>query len=144
VVARRRLCLRIAPSASIDDVAGVAVLGLPASIKDPLPGRRSALVGWLPRRATCVNGRLLALGTAVVPRIALLAYAGCRAFGLLHDRLLDECPCLMVQVSCLGRRGCGHGPEPRRNCDELLARSRWRVWVVDVEVGVDALAGLLA
>jgi hypothetical protein len=28
--------------------------------------------------------------------------------------------------------------------DEFLARLRGRAWVVDVEVGVDALAGLLA
>jgi hypothetical protein len=69
---------------------------------------------------------------------------GRRALGLLHGRLLDESLCLAVQVSRLGRRGCGHGPEQRRCCDELLIRARWRVWVVDVAVGVDALAGLLA
>jgi hypothetical protein len=49
-----------------------------------------------------------------------------------------------VQVLRLGRRGCGHGPEQRRSCDELLTRAWWRVWVVDIEVGVDALAGLLS
>jgi hypothetical protein len=52
-------------------------VGLPARIKDPLPGRRSALVGWLPRSAARVDGRLLALGAAVVLRTALLVYAGC-------------------------------------------------------------------
>jgi hypothetical protein len=62
----------------------------------------------------------------------------------LHDRLLDERLRLAVRVSCLGRQRCRHGPEQRRGCDELLARARWRVWVVDVEVDVDALAGLLA
>jgi hypothetical protein len=49
-----------------------------------------------------------------------------------------------VQVLHLGRRGSGHGPQQRRSCDELLAHSRGRVRVVDVEVGVDALAGLPA
>jgi hypothetical protein len=49
-----------------------------------------------------------------------------------------------VQVSRLGHRGCGNGPQQCRGCDELLARVRWCVRVVDVEVGVDALSGLLA
>jgi hypothetical protein len=43
------------------------------------------------------------LHTAVVPRTALLANAGRRAFGLLHGRLLDERLCLAVQVQRLGR-----------------------------------------
>jgi hypothetical protein len=90
VVARHCSFFRVTLSASVDDIAGVAVLGLPARIKDPLPDRRSALVGLLPRRVACVDGRLLALGAAVVPHNALLAYVGCRAFGLLHGRLLDE------------------------------------------------------
>jgi hypothetical protein len=90
VVACRRPRLCVALSASVDDVAGVAVLGLSARIKDPLPNWRWALVGWLPHRATCVDGCLLALGAAVILRAALLAYAGCQAFGLLHGRLLDE------------------------------------------------------
>jgi hypothetical protein len=77
VVAHRRPCLRVTHSVSVDDVAGVAILGLPTRVKDPLPGWRSALVGWLPRRATCVNECLLALGAAVIPRTALLVYAGC-------------------------------------------------------------------
>jgi hypothetical protein len=84
------------------------------------------------------------LGAAVVPRTALLVYARRQALGLLHGRLLDESLRLVVQVSHLGRRGRGHGPEQRRSCDELLTRAWWRVWVVDIEVGVDALMGLLA
>jgi hypothetical protein len=55
---------------------GVAVLSLCACVKDPLLDRRSALVGWLPRRSVCVDGCLLALGTTVIPRAALVAYAG--------------------------------------------------------------------
>jgi hypothetical protein len=78
-------------------------VGLYARIKDPLPVRRSSLVGWLPRPNTCVNGRLLSLGAAIVPRAALLAYAGDRAFGLLHGCLLDEHLRLAVQVSRLRR-----------------------------------------
>jgi hypothetical protein len=77
VIARCRPRLRVALSASIDDIVGVAILGLPAHIKDLLPDRHSALVGQLPRRAASVDGRLLALGAAVVPRTALLEYAGC-------------------------------------------------------------------
>jgi hypothetical protein len=90
VVACCRPCLRVALSASVDDVAGVTILGLPARIKDPLPDYRSTLVGWLPCHATCVDGHLLALGAAIVSRTALLAYAGCRALSLLHGLLLDE------------------------------------------------------
>jgi hypothetical protein len=81
---------------SVDDVVGITVLGLPARNKDPLSDRRSALVSWLPCRAACMDGHLLALGAAVVSRTTLLAYAGHRAFGLLHDRLLDECLRLTV------------------------------------------------
>jgi hypothetical protein len=113
-------------------------------IEDPLPDRRSALVGWLPRRAACVDGHLLALGAAVISCTALLAHAGRRALGLLHDRQLDERLRLAVQLSRLRHQRCGHGPEQRRCIDELLTRARWRVWVVDVEVGIDALTGLLA
>jgi hypothetical protein len=46
----------------------------------------------------------------VIPRAPLLADAGHRAFGLFNSRLLDERLRLAVQVSCLGRRGGGHGP----------------------------------
>jgi hypothetical protein len=58
--------------------------------------------------------------------------------------LLDERLCLAVQVLRLGRRWGGHGPQQRHDCDELLARSRGSVQIIDVVVGVDALTGLLA
>jgi hypothetical protein len=144
VVACRRSCFCVALSARVEEIAGIAVLGLPVRIKDPLPDQRSTLVGWLPRRGARVDRRHLALGTAVVPRTALLAYAGCRAFGLLHGHLLDECLHLTMQVTRLGCRGRGHGSEQRRCYDELLARARWRIRVVDVEFCVDTLAGLVA
>jgi hypothetical protein len=67
----------------------------------------------LRRRAACVNGRFWALRGAVIPCVALLAYAECRAFGLLHGRLFDERLRLAVQVLCLGRRGGEHGPQQR-------------------------------
>jgi hypothetical protein len=70
--------------------------------------------------------------------------AGRRALGLLDGRLLDERLCLAVQVPRLGRRRGGHGPQQCRGDDELLARSRGRIRVVDVEVGVNAVAGLSA
>jgi hypothetical protein len=138
VVAYRRPRFCVAHSADIDDVAGVAVLCLSARIKDPLPDRRSALVDWLPYRTICVDGYLLALDAAVVPRAALMAYARRRAFGVLHDRLLDKRMCLAVQVSRLGRQGHGHGSEQRCSYDELMTRTRRHVWVVDVEVDVEA------
>jgi hypothetical protein len=144
VVAHHRLCLRVARSAGIDDVACVAVQGLSARIKDSHPDRRSTLVGRLPRHTACVNRRFRALRSTVIPRATLLANAGRQAFGLLHDRLLNERLRLMVQVLRLGRRGSGHGPQQLRSFDELLTRSRGRVWVVDIEVGVDALADLPA
>jgi hypothetical protein len=70
--------------------------------------------------------------------------AGRRALGLLHSRLLDERLCLTVQVLCLGRRGSGHGSQQCRGCDEILACTRGRVRVVDVEVSVDVVARLPA
>jgi hypothetical protein len=73
-----------------------------------------------------------------------MTYAGRRAFVLLHGRLLDEGLRLVVQVACLGCRGREHGSEQRCCCNELLACTRRRVRVVDIEVGVDAFAGLLA
>jgi hypothetical protein len=72
-------------------------------VEDPLPDWRSALVGRLSHHAARVNGRFRALGTIVIPHTALLAYAGRRAFGLLHSLLLDKRLCLVVQVSRLGR-----------------------------------------
>jgi hypothetical protein len=67
-----------------------------------------------------------------------------KLFGLLYDRLLDESLRLVVQVLHLGCRGRRHGPEQRHRCDKLLTRTRWRVWVIDIEVGIDALASLSA
>jgi hypothetical protein len=49
-----------------------------------------------------------------------------------------------VQIPRLGRRWSGQGSQQCRSCDKLLAHSRRRARVVDVEVGVDAIAGLLA
>jgi hypothetical protein len=63
---------------------------------------------------------------------------------MLRGRLLDECLRLAVQVPRLGRRRSGHGSQQCHSSDELLSRSWGRARVVDVEVGVDALAGLLA
>jgi hypothetical protein len=60
-----------------------------------------------------------------------------RTFGLLDGRLFDEC-------LRLGHQGGGHDPQQRRGSNELLARSRGRVQIVDVEVGVDAVTGLSA
>jgi hypothetical protein len=88
--------------------------------------------------------RARALHTPVVPRAPLLADAGRRAFGLLDGRLLDERLRLAVQVPSLGRRWGGHGLQQCRGGDELLACSRRRVRVVDVEVGINAIAGLPA
>jgi hypothetical protein len=62
----------------------------------------------------------------------------------LDSRLFDECLRLAVQVPRLGRRGGGHGPQQRRGGNELLARSRGRARVIDVEFGVDAVTGLSA
>jgi hypothetical protein len=88
--------------------------------------------------------RVQAPARPIVPRIPLLADAGRRALGLIDGRLLDERLCLTVQVPRLGCRGGGHGPQQRRGSNELLARSRRCIWVVDVEIGVDAVAGMYA
>jgi hypothetical protein len=84
------------------------------------------------------------LRAPVVPRASLLADAGRRTFGLLDGHLLDKRLRLAVQVPRLGRRRGGHGPQQRCGSNELLARSRGHAWIVDVEVGVDAIAGLSA
>jgi hypothetical protein len=123
VVARCRSCLRVTLSAGVYDVAGVTVLGLSAHIKDSLPDRRSALVGQLPRGTVRVDGCLLALSTAVVPLVALLTYVRCRAFGLLHGRLLDEGLHLAVQVTNLECQGRGHGSEQRCYRNEILTHA---------------------
>jgi hypothetical protein len=39
----------------VDDVAGIAVLGLSVRVEDPLLDKRSALVCGLPRRTARVN-----------------------------------------------------------------------------------------
>jgi hypothetical protein len=62
----------------------------------------------------------------------------------LDGRLLDERLRLTVQVPRLGCRGGGHGPQQCCGGDELLARSRRRVRIVDVEIGINAVAGLYA
>jgi hypothetical protein len=90
VVACRRPCLCVARLPGVDDVASVAVLGLPARVKDPLLGQHSTLVGRLSRRAARVNRRLGVVHAPVVPRASLLADARRRALSLLHDRLLNE------------------------------------------------------
>jgi hypothetical protein len=110
VVARRRRCLRVARSPGVDDVAGVAVLGVPARVKDPLLDRRVPWVGGAFRCAFRVHRWLGALRAPIVPCTPLLTDAGCRALGLLNGRLLDESLRLAVQVPRLGRRGGGHGP----------------------------------
>jgi hypothetical protein len=51
---------------------------------------------------------------------------------------------LAVQVPRLGRRGGRHGPQQRCGGNVLLARSRRRIRVVDVEIGINAVAGLYA
>jgi hypothetical protein len=68
------------------------------------------------------------------------------SFRLLHGRLLDEGLRLAVQVTRLRCRGSrhGYGSEQRCRCNELLTHTRWRGWVVNVEVDVDMLASLLA
>jgi hypothetical protein len=144
VVTRCCTCLRVACPPGVDDVAGVAVLGLPARVEEPLIGRRAPRVGGTLHCAARVDRGLGALPALVVPRAHLLADAGRRAFGLLAGRLLDKRLRLAVQVPRLGRRGGGHSPQQRRGNNELLARSRGCVWVVDIEVGVDAIAGLSA
>jgi hypothetical protein len=107
MVACRRPRLRVARPPGIDDVASIAVLGLPTRVKDPLPDRRPALVGRLPRRAARVNLRLRALRAPVVLRAPLQANAGSRALGMLHGRLLDERLRLAVQVCASGVEGAG-------------------------------------
>jgi predicted Co/Zn/Cd cation transporter (cation efflux family) len=107
VVARCRSCLCIVPSVGIYDVVGVAVLSLSTRVNDLLPDRRPALVGRFPCGAAHVDGCLLTLSTAVILHAALMAYVGCRAFDLLHGRLLDDGLRLAVQVTRLKCRGRG-------------------------------------
>jgi hypothetical protein len=144
VVARRRPRLRVTRLPGVDDVAGVAILGLPASVEEPFLGRRAPRVGGALNCAARVHRELGALRTPIVPRAPLLADVGRRASGLLDGRLLDERLRLAVQVPRLGRRGGGHGPQKCRGGNELLACSRGRVRIVDIEVSIDAIASLPA
>jgi hypothetical protein len=106
--------------------------------------RRAPRVGGALDRGSRTYQGLGALRAPIVPHATLLADAGRRAFGLLDGRLLDECLRLAVQVPRLGCRRGGHGPQQCRGGDELLARSWGRVWIVNIEVGVDAVASLSA
>jgi hypothetical protein len=133
VVACRRLCLCVARPSGVDDVAGVAISGLPARVEEPLFGRRAPRVGGALRRSARVHRGFRALRAPIVLRAPLLADAGRRALGLLDGRLLDERLRLAVQVPRLGCRRGGHGPQQCRGGDELLARSRGRIRVVDVK-----------
>jgi hypothetical protein len=119
-------------------------LGLPARVEEPLLGWCAPRVGGTLRRTAHVHRGLGALCAPVVPRTSVLADARLRTFGLLDGRLFDECLHLAVQVSCLGHRWGGHGPQQCRGSNELLTRSRGRARIVDVEVGFDAATGLSA
>jgi hypothetical protein len=110
VVARRRPRLRIARSSGVDDVAGIAILGLPARVEESFLGWRAAWISRTLSYAARVHRGLGALRTPIVPRAPLLADAERRAFGLLDGRLLDECQRFAVQVPRLGRREGRHGP----------------------------------
>jgi hypothetical protein len=103
VVARHCPCLCVARPPGVDDVASVAVLGLPAHVEDLLLDRRAPWVGGTFRCASRVYRWLGALRAPVVPRAPLLADAGRRALGLLNGRLLDERLRLAVQVPRLGQ-----------------------------------------
>jgi hypothetical protein len=144
VVACRRPRLRFAHPSSVDDIAGVAVLRLPAHVEEPVFGRRTPRVGGAFRRSTPVYRGFRALRAPIVPRAPLLAYAVRQGFGLFDGRLLDERLRLTVQVPRFGGRRGGHGPQQCRGGEELLACSWGHIWVVDVEVGVDAITGLSA
>jgi hypothetical protein len=68
---------RHALPAGIYDVMVVTILGFPMRVMDPLPDRRSALVGWLLHGTARMDGCLLALSAAVAPYTALMTYVGC-------------------------------------------------------------------
>jgi hypothetical protein len=123
---------------------GIAILGLPARVEEPLFGRRAPRVGGALCCSTRVYRGFGALRAPIVLHLPLLADAGRRALGLLNGGLLDERLRLTVQVPRLGCRRRGHGRQQRRSGDELMARSWGRIWVVYVEVGVDAVACLPA
>jgi hypothetical protein len=117
---------------------------LPARVEEPVFGRRAPRVDGALGRVTRVDRWLGTLRAPIVLCAPLLTDAGRRALGLLDGRLFDERLRLTVQVPRFGRRRGGHGPQQRCGGDELLARSRGRIRVVDIEVGVDAVTGLLA
>jgi hypothetical protein len=98
-----RPCLRVARPSGVDDVAGIAVSGLPARVEEPLFGRRAPRIGGALNRSARVYRGFGALRAPIVPLAPLLADAGRRAFGLLDGRLLDERLRLAVQVLHLGR-----------------------------------------
>src|SRR6185437_7299821 len=102
---------------AVDDVAGIAVASVPASVTDSLPYGNSsdALVHRRCLRTECygcpaspcwwrVHGKLAVLvrSPAGQPR-GLQAHSRCRTLGLLHGSLLDELLCLTVQVAARRR-----------------------------------------
>jgi hypothetical protein len=107
VVALRRPRLRVARPPGVDDVAGVAILGLPARVKDPLLDRRAPLVGGTFRCASRMYRWLGALRAPVVLRAPMLTDARRRAFGLLNGRLLDERLRSRCRFRALGVEGAG-------------------------------------
>jgi hypothetical protein len=57
VVTTRRPCLRVACTPGVDDVAGVAILGLPARVEEPVFGRRApGLAGRSAAPPACTEG----------------------------------------------------------------------------------------
>jgi hypothetical protein len=118
------------PPLGVLDVASIAVVGLAARVKDPLPDRRPALFWRLSRCVVRVDKCFLVLCVTIAPRSGLFVYAGCGALGMLHRRLLNEGLCLAAQVACFTRQWFGHGSEQRCHCDELLYRPGRRVRVV--------------
>jgi len=140
---------------AVDDVAGVAVASVPASVTDSLPYGNSpdALVHrgcpragrygcFALRRWGCVHGNLTVLVCSPITLLrGLRAHARRRTLGLLHGSLLDELLCLAAQVATRGCRWLGHSLEKVSRSDELLARRLQFRGFVDVVVGQDALPG---
>jgi hypothetical protein len=87
VVTCCRPCLYFVRPSGVDDVAGVAIPGLPARVEEPFLSRRAPRVSGALGRAARVYRGLEALRTPFIPRAPLLADAGRRAFGLLDGRL---------------------------------------------------------
>jgi hypothetical protein len=76
VVARWRPRFRFARPSGVDDVAGVAISGLPASVEEPFLGRCAPQVGGALNYAARVYRGLGALRTPIAPRATLLVDAG--------------------------------------------------------------------